>query len=102
MSNDYILKDFRHLFEQEETRFDTDEFIQYAEAHDYTTDYVSLKTGFIRKKLDEEHFVYQEKRRLEAEERARKIREENEAIHAEGAAEAEAKMKEQARRRYPL
>jgi hypothetical protein len=67
MSNDYILKDFRRLFEQEETRFDADEFIQYAEAHDYTTDYVSPKTGFICKKLDEEHFAYQEKMRFEAE-----------------------------------
>jgi len=38
--------DFRRLFEQEGTRFDADEFIQYVEAHDYTTDYVSLKTGF--------------------------------------------------------
>ena len=44
--NDHINMDFRRLFEQEGTRFDADEFIQYVEAHDYTTDYVSLKTGF--------------------------------------------------------
>jgi hypothetical protein len=100
--NDHIHMDFHRLFEKEETCFDADEFIQYVEAHNYTTDYDHLKAGFIREKLDEEYFAYEEKRRFEVEERARKIREENEAIRAEAAAEAEAKMKERARRVYPF
>ena len=50
----YIYNDFRRLFEQEDARFDADEFIEYAKNHDYSTDYESLKVGFVSMKLAEE------------------------------------------------
>jgi hypothetical protein len=68
---DYELNDFRRLFEQDETRFDVDDFVEYVRTHDYTTDYASLKTGFICKQLAEEQSDYQEKQRRDAEEISR-------------------------------
>jgi hypothetical protein len=59
---DSILIDFHRLSEQEETRFDADDFIEYAKTRDYTTEYASHKAGFIRKKLAEEHFLDQKER----------------------------------------
>jgi len=50
---DYIYNDSRRLFEQEGSRFDTGEFMEYVANHDYNTDYDSLKIGFIRKKIAE-------------------------------------------------
>jgi hypothetical protein len=104
----HILSDFRRLFIQDcankyGDRFDVSDFIEYANTHTYHgEDYSAYLQGFVSKKVAEEHFVYQAKMRLEAEERSLKIREENEAIRAEAAAEAEAKMKERARREYPF
>jgi hypothetical protein len=93
---DYIFNDFRRLFEQEGTRFDTDEFIQYVEAHDYTTDYDHLKAGFIRKKLAEEQFAYQQQKRTEAEEAAEQAAQEC----AERARQLEAEAKRSALQEY--
>lgn len=93
---DYIIRDFRRLFEQEDMRFDVDEFIEYVKAHDYTTDHDSLKTGFIRKKLAEERFAYQEEKQREAQEAAKQAAVER----TERARQLEASLKEQALRDY--
>jgi hypothetical protein len=92
----YILNDFRRLFEQEETRFDVDEFIQYVEAHAYTTDYDHLKGGFIRKKVAEEQFAYHQQKRTEAEDAAEQAAEEC----AEHARQLEAEAKQSALQEY--
>jgi hypothetical protein len=104
----YILSDFRRLFIQDSAerygdRFDVSDFIDFVKTHTYhSEDYSAYLQGFVNKKVAEEHFAHQEKMRFEAEERSRKIREESEALRAKGAAEAEAKMKERARRAYPF
>jgi hypothetical protein len=92
----YILNDFRRLFEQEGTRFDTDEFMQYVEAHGYTTDYDHLKAGFIRKNLAEEQFTYQQQKRREAEDAAEQAAQER----AEHARQLEAEAKRSALQEY--
>jgi len=104
----YILSDFRHLFirdsaERYGDRFDVNDFIDYVKTHTYHgEDYSTYLRGFVSKKVAEEHSAYQAKKRQEADERSRMIREENEAIRAEAAAQAEAKMKERARCAYPF
>src|SRR5215208_1088119 len=104
----YLLSDFRRLFIQDcaeryGDRFDVSDFIDYVKTHTYHgEDYSAYLRGFVSKKLAEEDFAHQEKKHQETEERSRKIREENEAIRAKAAAEAEAKMKERARRAYPF
>jgi hypothetical protein len=104
----YILTDFRRLFihdsaEKYGDRFDVGEFMEYVKTHAYNgEDYGAHLRCFVNKKVSEENFAHQEKKRLEAEKHSRKNREENEAIRAELAAEAEAKMKERARRAYPF
>jgi hypothetical protein len=93
---DYILNDFRRLFEQEETRFDVDEFVEYVKNHGYNTDYDSLKAGFIRKQLADEQFDYQEEQRREAEAIAKQA----EAEFLERARQLEAETKQRALQEY--
>ena len=94
--DDYTLADFRRLFEQEDTRFDVDDFVEYVRTHDYTTDYASLKTGFIRKQLAEEQYEYQEKQRRDAEDISRQA----EAAYLERARQLEAEAKQRALQEY--
>ena len=67
--------------------------MEYVKTHGYHgANFDSHLTGFVSKKVAEEHSAYQAKERQEAEERSGQIREENRAIRAKAAAEAEAKM----------
>jgi hypothetical protein len=64
--------------------------------HDYTTDYDSLKTGFIHKKLTDVRFAYQEEKQREAEEAAKRAAEKR----AEHARQLEAEAKQGTLREY--
>jgi hypothetical protein len=67
--------------------------MEYIKTHgSHGANFDSHLTGFVSKKVAEEHSAYQAKERQEAEERSGQIREENRAIRAKAAAEAEAKM----------
>jgi hypothetical protein len=67
--------------------------MEYVKTHgSHGANFDSHLTGFVSKKVAEEHSAYQAKERQEAEERSGQIREENRTIRAKAAAEAEAKM----------
>ncbi|HET7270451.1 MAG TPA: hypothetical protein VFI90_05125 [Rubrobacter sp.] len=73
-----------------------DKFVEYVKAHDYTSDYGHLKAGFIRKKLAEEQFAYQQQKRGEAEDAAEQVAEER----AEQARQLEVQAKRGAFQEY--
>ena len=93
---DYELNDFRSLFEQDDTRFDVDDFVEYVRTHDYSTNYDGLKAGFIRGQLFEEQFAYRQEQQREAEDISRQA----EAAYLERARQLEAEAKQRALQEY--